>query len=105
MSNTTYRNASGLPDGGQVTTVRDQAILGIAVYQHFPSYYEFFQTTSFRYGNCSNHISCVGPIMCRVVTCTKLSSLLTIRPRTVPAPHRGDSQGQLSWVICSGSAG
>jgi D-alanyl-D-alanine carboxypeptidase len=50
MRNTTYRNASGLPDGGQVTTVRDQAILGIAIYQHFPSYYEFFQTRSFSYG-------------------------------------------------------
>lgn len=50
MRSTTYRNASGLPDGGQVTTVRDQAILGIAIYQHFPQYYEFFQTTSFRYG-------------------------------------------------------
>jgi len=50
MSSTTYRNASGLPDGGQTTTVRDQAILGIAVYQHFPQYYEYFQTTSFRYG-------------------------------------------------------
>ena len=49
MRNTTYRNASGLPDGAQVTTVRDQAILGIAIYQHFPSYYEYFQTTSFRY--------------------------------------------------------
>ncbi|QQR40548.1 D-alanyl-D-alanine carboxypeptidase [Devosia rhizoryzae] len=49
MSSTTYRNASGLPDGGQTTTVRDQAILGIAIYQHFPNYYEFFQTTSFRY--------------------------------------------------------
>ena len=50
MRNTTYRNASGLPDGAQVTTVRDQAILGIAVYQHFSNYYEFFQTTGFRYG-------------------------------------------------------
>jgi D-alanyl-D-alanine carboxypeptidase len=50
MSNTTYRNASGLPDKGQVTTVADQAILGIAVYQHFPNYYEFFQTKSFSYG-------------------------------------------------------
>ncbi|HSP04307.1 MAG TPA: hypothetical protein VLR27_12430 [Acidimicrobiales bacterium] len=27
--------------------------------------------TTFRYGNCNNHISCVGPIMCRVVTCAK----------------------------------
>ncbi|MGV3490570.1 MAG: SPOR domain-containing protein [Devosia sp.] len=50
MANTTYRNASGLPDRGQVTTVRDQAILGAAVYQHFPKYYDYFQTTSFRYG-------------------------------------------------------
>lgn len=49
MRNTTYRNASGLPDGGQVTTVRDQAILGIAIYQHFPQYYDYFQTTAFRY--------------------------------------------------------
>ena len=51
MRSTTYRNASGLPDGGQVTTVRDQAILGIAIFQHFPQYYEFFQTTAFRYGS------------------------------------------------------
>ncbi len=27
--------------------------------------------TAFRYGNCNNHVACVGPIMCRVVTCTK----------------------------------
>lgn len=50
MSNTTYRNASGLPDKGQVTTVADQAVLGIAVYQHFPKYYDYFQTKSFSYG-------------------------------------------------------
>ncbi|WP_160297811.1 serine hydrolase [Devosia chinhatensis] len=50
MRNTTYRNASGLPDGGQVTTVRDQAILGIAIYQHFSQYYGYFQTTAFKYG-------------------------------------------------------
>ncbi|MBE7731526.1 serine hydrolase [Devosia faecipullorum] len=50
MRNTTYRNASGLPDGGQVTTVRDQAILGIAIYQHFSQYYNYFQTTAFKFG-------------------------------------------------------
>ncbi|MEZ5342840.1 MAG: DUF4214 domain-containing protein [Acidimicrobiales bacterium] len=27
--------------------------------------------TSFRYGNCNNDVACVGPIVCRVVTCTK----------------------------------
>ena len=26
--------------------------------------------TSFRYGNCNNHHACIGPIQCRVVTCT-----------------------------------
>ncbi|WP_072339172.1 D-alanyl-D-alanine carboxypeptidase [Devosia enhydra] len=50
MSKTTYRNASGLPDSGQKTTARDQVILGIAVYQHFPKYYEYFQTRSFSFG-------------------------------------------------------
>ena len=25
--------------------------------------------TRFRYGQCSNHLSCIGPIVCRVVTC------------------------------------
>lgn len=62
MKNTTYRNASGLPDGGQTTTVRDQAILGIAIYQHFPNYYEFFQTRSFSYGKSTygNHNRVLG---------------------------------------------
>lgn len=62
MRNTTYRNASGLPDGAQLTTVRDQAILGIAIYQHFPSYYEFFQTRSFSYGKSTygNHNRLLG---------------------------------------------
>jgi D-alanyl-D-alanine carboxypeptidase len=50
MKRTTYRNASGLPDSRQVTTVRDQAVLGIAIYQHYPDYYEYFQTKSFSYG-------------------------------------------------------
>lgn len=50
MKRTTYRNASGLPDSRQVTTVRDQSRLGIAIYQHFPKYYEYFQMRSFKYG-------------------------------------------------------
>ena len=50
MSRTTYANASGLPDRRQITTVRDQARLGMAVFQHFPRYYEYFQIRSFKYG-------------------------------------------------------
>lgn len=49
MKRTTYANASGLPNSRQVTTVRDQSRLGIAVYQHFPKYYKYFQTRSFKY--------------------------------------------------------
>lgn len=62
MSRTVYRNASGLPDSRQVTTVRDQAILGIAIYQHFPKYYEYFQTRSFTYGKTTygNHNRLLG---------------------------------------------
>jgi len=47
MSHTTYVNASGLPDDDQVTTARDQALLGRAIQDRFPRYYRFFSTTSF----------------------------------------------------------
>lgn len=50
MRNTHYANASGWPDPNNFTTVRDQAILAMAVYQHFPQYYAYFQTTRFAYG-------------------------------------------------------
>ncbi|WP_404403661.1 SPOR domain-containing protein [Pelagibacterium halotolerans] len=62
MSRTTYKNASGLPDSGQVTTAADQATLARAIYLHFPSYYEYFQTRSFTYnGNTyGNHNRLLG---------------------------------------------
>jgi D-alanyl-D-alanine carboxypeptidase len=62
MKNTTYFNASGLPDGRQRTTVRDQAILAQAVYEHFPQYYSYFQTQSFTYGRrvYGNHDNVLG---------------------------------------------
>jgi D-alanyl-D-alanine carboxypeptidase len=49
MTNTTYVNASGLPDDEQITTARDQAILGRAVHDRFPSYYSYFSLLYFRY--------------------------------------------------------
>lgn len=49
MSNTTYRNANGLPDDGQVTTARDQALLGRALQDRFPNYFRYFDTRSFVY--------------------------------------------------------
>src|SRR5579863_5342744 len=47
MSRTTYVNASGLPDDDQITTARDQALLGRAIQDRFPRYYRFFSTTAF----------------------------------------------------------
>jgi D-alanyl-D-alanine carboxypeptidase len=47
MAHTIYVNASGLPDDDQVTTARDQAILGRAIQERFPRYYRYFSTESF----------------------------------------------------------
>jgi D-alanyl-D-alanine carboxypeptidase len=41
MANTTYVNASALPDDGQVTTAKDRALLGRAIYERFPRYYKY----------------------------------------------------------------
>ncbi len=49
MSRTVYMNASGLPDADQVTTARDQSILGRAVQERFPQYYKYFSLRSFTF--------------------------------------------------------
>jgi D-alanyl-D-alanine carboxypeptidase len=49
MTNTTYVNASGLPDDGQVTTAKDQALLGRAIQERFPRYFKYFSTEAFVY--------------------------------------------------------
>jgi D-alanyl-D-alanine carboxypeptidase len=49
MSHTTYVNASGLPNDDQITTARDQALLGRAIQERFPQYYKYFSTRSFVY--------------------------------------------------------
>ncbi|MCD0415904.1 serine hydrolase [Rubrivivax sp. JA1024] len=49
MSRTVYRNASGLPNDEQVTTARDQSILGRAIQDRFPRYYRYFSTSVFTY--------------------------------------------------------
>jgi len=49
MSATTYRNASGLPDPGQVSTPRDQATLARALVRHHAKYYHYFSTRQFNW--------------------------------------------------------
>ena len=64
MVNTTYVNASGLPAEEQITTARDQAILGRAVQDRFPTYYRYFSTLSFRYRGkeIHNHNGLLGQV-------------------------------------------
>jgi hypothetical protein len=67
--------------------------------------------TVFRYGNCNNDVLCVGPILCRVVTCTKpweIDPGCSTVPRTDPAtanhhrpclePDFEPSPAALAWV-------
>ena len=49
MEDTTFYNASGLPNKKQKTTARDMALLGAAIYHHFPQYYKLFATKKFTY--------------------------------------------------------
>jgi D-alanyl-D-alanine carboxypeptidase len=49
MKHTTYRNASGLPDDQQITTARDQALLGRAIQDRFPKFYRYFSTQAFEF--------------------------------------------------------
>ena len=49
MKNTTFRNASGLPNDEQLTTARDMAILATHMIRDFPEYYGFFETRYFTY--------------------------------------------------------
>jgi D-alanyl-D-alanine carboxypeptidase len=49
MTNTNYVNGSGLPDEAQITTARDQALLGLIIHNRFPVYYRYFSTISFNW--------------------------------------------------------
>ena len=50
MNRTTFRNASGLPHRGQMSTARDMAILARALIRDFPVYYRYFSIDRFAYG-------------------------------------------------------
>ena len=64
MMHTVYRNASGLPDPGQITTARDLAILGRAIQSRFPQYYPYFAMKGFSYDGdyIGNHNKLLGRI-------------------------------------------
>jgi D-alanyl-D-alanine carboxypeptidase len=49
MQNTTFRNASGLPDPEQKTTARDMITLGLRLQDDFPRHYRLFSTRTFSF--------------------------------------------------------
>jgi len=57
MHRTTFRNASGLPHRGQLSTARDMGVLARALIRNYPSYYRYFSTARFSYrgANYKNH--------------------------------------------------
>ena len=57
MKNTTFLNASGLPNDEQVTTARDMATLAAHLIHDYPDYYSVFETRYFTYNgrNYRNH--------------------------------------------------
>ncbi len=64
MRNTTFRNASGLPDNSMVSTARDMSILSLRLQSDFPQFYPLFATRSFTYrGNTyGNHNKLLGAV-------------------------------------------
>jgi len=51
MTNSSFRNASGLPDEDHYSTANDLAILAKAIIQEFPEYYQWYSTKEFTFNN------------------------------------------------------
>jgi D-alanyl-D-alanine carboxypeptidase len=62
MTRTTFRNASGLPDPGNVSTARDLATLGLRLLRDFPDRYHYFSRAYFTWGRMTirNHNRMLG---------------------------------------------
>ncbi|MFN3460663.1 MAG: serine hydrolase [Oceanibaculum sp.] len=62
MTNTSFRNASGLPNNGQVSTARDMAQLAVRLMRDYPQYYDMFKVRSFTHGGSTfvNHNRLLG---------------------------------------------
>ena len=90
MSRTTYVNASGLPDDDQITTARDQALLGRAIQDRFPSYYKYFSLPAFVYHGVAirNHDHLLGSGPRRRRHQDRIYPRVGLQPRHLGAPRR-----------------
>jgi D-alanyl-D-alanine carboxypeptidase len=103
MKGTVYKNASGLPDDDQVTTARDQSLLGRAVQERFPRYYKYFSTRSFTFRGQSiaNHNHLLGKV--EGVDGIKTGYISASGFNLVTSVHRGNRY--LVAVVIGGSSG
>ncbi|MGA1344014.1 MAG: D-alanyl-D-alanine carboxypeptidase family protein [Hyphomonas sp.] len=64
LMNTTFRNASGLPNTAQVSTAYDLALLGDALLEQHGQYYHYFQNKDFAWGRVvhKNHNDLIGKV-------------------------------------------
>ena len=90
MTSTTYVNASGLPAVEQITTARDQALLGHAIQHRFPVYYQYFATPSFlwRGAEMRNHNNLLGQREGRRRHQDRLHRSLRLQPGLLGSPRR-----------------
>jgi len=102
MAHTVYRNASGLPNDAQVTTARDQAVLGRAIQERFPRYYKYFATRSFTFHGQSigNHNNLLGRV--EGVDGIKTGYISASGFNLVTSVHRGNRY--LVAVVLGGSS-
>jgi D-alanyl-D-alanine carboxypeptidase len=64
MTDTTFKNASGLPNLRQTTTARDMARLALALQRDFPQHYHYFSTREFHWRGATirNHNNLLGKV-------------------------------------------
>jgi len=64
MSNTTFKNASGLPDTQQLSTARDMATLARRLLEDHADYYGYFSNSKFTWGRATykNHNRLIGKV-------------------------------------------
>jgi D-alanyl-D-alanine carboxypeptidase len=103
MTNTVYKNASGLPDDNQITTARDQSTLGRTIQERFPRYYKYFsiRTFTFRGESISNHNHLLGKV--EGVDGIKTGYINASGFNLVTSVHRGNRY--LVAVVMGGSSG
>ncbi len=64
MDNTTFKNASGLPNTQQLSTARDMAVLAERLLEDHADYYGYFSNTKFSWGRATykNHNGLIGVV-------------------------------------------